>query len=189
MDKRIGFGPRLGALLIDIVLAGIAIVIIGPLVGGLLGAAAMAEAAKVAGDPATEGAAAGGMLGALGGLILGAPIIGALYFLVEAFTGYTLGKLMMGLRVATAQMTPATTGRLFLRYACKHPHFVLGTLGVLTGLDSLGTLGGLLGVVWFLGCFAAIGEKRQALHDLIAGTAVYPKAALETQAAPPQPAA
>ncbi len=125
MDKRIGFGPRLGAALIDFLIVCAAIVVIGPLLGGLLGAAALSEASKEAGDPAAQGAIYGGL------------------------------------------------------------HFVLGTLGAFT-FDALSRLGGLLGVVAFFGCFLALGEKKQALHDLIAGTAVYPKAALEPA---PQPAA
>src|SRR5260370_42222302 len=185
MDKRIGFGPRLGAALIDFLIVCAAIVVIGPLLGGLLGAAALSEASKEAGDPAAQGAIYGGLLGALGGLLFGGPIIGALYFLVEGVTGYTVGKLALGIRIGTAEMTPAPIPKLLLRFCCKHPHFVLGTLGAFT-FDALSRLGGLLGVVAFFGCFLALGEKKQALHDLIAGTAVYPKAALEPA---PQPAA
>jgi uncharacterized RDD family membrane protein YckC len=178
MDKRIGFGPRLGALLIDLLVLCVAVAIIGPIVGGALGAAAMSEAARLSGDSARDGAAAGGFIGAIGGLILGAPVIGALYFLAEGLTGATLGKLALGLRIGRADMTPAPIPKLLLRFCCKHPHFVLGTLGVLS-LSALATFGALLGALAFLGCFAAIGEKRQALHDMIAGTAVYPKVALQ----------
>ena len=188
MQKRIGFGPRLGALLIDCMVLGVAIAVIGPLVGGLLGAAALSEAARASGDSAAEGAAAGGLLGAIGGLVLGAPIIGTLYFLMEGITGYSFGKLALGVRIGTAAMMPAPVPKLLLRFCCKHPHFVLGTLGVFT-FGTLGTFGALLGMVSFLGCFAAIGEKRLALHDMIAGTAVYPKAALQVQAAAPAPMA
>jgi uncharacterized RDD family membrane protein YckC len=186
MEKRIGFGPRLGALLIDFALAGIAIVFLGSMVGGLLGAAAMSEVAAASGDSAREGAAAGGMLGAIGGVMLGAPLIGGLYFLLEGITGYTPGKLLLGFRIGTADMTPAPMSKLLLRFACKHPHLVLGSLGAVTGMGALHFFGGLLGAVAFLGCFAAVGEKRQALHDMIAGTAVYPKGALQPlQAAAP----
>jgi len=183
MDKRIGFGPRFGAALIDFLLVCVAIVIIGPILGGLLGAAAMSEAAKEAGDPAAQGAIAGGMLGALGGLIVGGPIIGALYFLVEGVTGYTVGKLALGLRIGTAEGTLAPLPKLLLRFVCKHPHFVFGTLGALT-FGALSTVGTVLGVVAFFGCFMALGEKKQALHDLLAGTAVYPKALLQPAPAP-----
>jgi uncharacterized RDD family membrane protein YckC len=188
MEKRIRFGPRLGALLIDFLLACIAILVLGSMVGGLLGAAAMSEAARMSGDSAREGAEAGGLLGAIGGVMLGAPVIGALYFLSEGLTGYTLGKLALGMRIGTAAMTPAPVSKLMLRFACKHPHLVLGTLGAVTGMSSLPFFGWLLGAVAFFGCFAAVGEKRQALHDIIAGTAVYPQSALQPSDATPAPA-
>lgn len=184
MGKRIGFIPRLGALLIDTFILCVAVVVVGPLVGGLLGAAALSEVARASGDSAAQGAEAGGLLGAIGGLVLGAPILGTLYFLPEGVTGYSLGKLALGLRIGTQQMTPAPIPKLMLRFCCKHPHFVLGTLGVIS-LGAVATFGALLGVVAFFGCFAAIGEKRLALHDMIAGTAVYPKAALQPQLATP----
>ena len=184
MDKRIGFGPRLGAWLIDAVVLCVAIGVIGPVLGGLFGAAAMSEAARQSGDSAAQGAAAGGLIGAIGGLIIGAPIIGTAYFLVEGLTGYTLGKLALGLRIGSADGTLASTQKLLIRFACKHVHFVLGVLGLFT-LGMFTTIGSVLGVVAFFGCFAALGEKKQALHDMIAGTAVYPKAALQPVMAQP----
>ncbi len=168
MDKRIGFGPRLGAWLIDAVVVCVAIVLIGPVLGGLFGAAAMSEAARQTGDSAAQGAAAGGLIG----------------FLVEGITGYTVGKIALGLRVGSADGTLAPMQKLLIRFACKHVHFVLGVLGLVT-FSALGTLGSVLGVVAFFGCFAAPGDKKQALHDMIAGTAVYPKAALQPVMAQP----
>ena len=181
-SKRTGFSPRLGALIIDVVLVMAAAIVIGPLIGGLVGAAAMTQVAEATGESASEGAAAGGLIGAIGGLVLGAPIIGGLYFLTEIFLGASAGKLLTGLRIAGANGEPLALQKRLLRYAAKHPHFLLGTVGSLTGLSALTSLGGVLGLIAFCGCFAAISEKRQALHDLIAGTAVFPKAAL--QAAP-----
>src|SRR3954468_18913622 len=184
MDKRVGFGPRLGAWLIDAVVLCVAIVVIGPMIGGIFGAAAMGEAARQSGESAKDAAAMGGLIGAIGGFVIGAPIIGTAYFLVEAFTGYSLGKLAVGLRIGSADGTLASTQKLLIRFACKHVHFVLGVLGLLT-LGLLTTLGSILGVVSFFGCFAALGDKKQALHDMIAGTAVYPKAALQPAMAEP----
>jgi hypothetical protein len=68
MDKRIGFGPRLGALIIDVVLVCIAVFAIGGVLGGLLGAAVLSQADTGA-SPA-ESAAAGGLIGALGGMVV-----------------------------------------------------------------------------------------------------------------------
>jgi hypothetical protein len=43
----------------------------------------------------------------------------------------------------------------------------------------LATLGNLGGLVIFVGCFFVLGMKRQAFHDMIMGTAVYPKGAIK----------
>ena len=75
-------------------------------------------------------------------------------------------------------MTQAPVQQLLLRFACKHIHFILGALAIFT-FSTLATLGTLAGVVMTLGCFLALGEKKQALHDMLAKTAVYPKTALQ----------
>jgi hypothetical protein len=43
----------------------------------------------------------------------------------------------------------------------------------------LATLGNLAGLIFFVGCFFTLGMKRQAFHDMIAKTAVYPKGAIK----------
>jgi uncharacterized RDD family membrane protein YckC len=47
------------------------------------------------------------------------------------------------------------------------------SLLALSGTPFFNTLSGLLSFVVFLGCFAVLSQRRQALHDVIAGTAVY----------------
>lgn len=170
MDRRIGFSPRLGALLIDLVLAGGGALVLGPLLGGLIGVAVSQGTSQP--DPL-----ASGLLGAIMGSLLVAGPFFTLYFFLEAFTGFTLGKLLLGQRVRAQDGQPAPIPRLLLRCACKHPALLLGLLASLSGLDALGTLGRVLGALAFLGCFAALGGTRLALHDLIARTAVYPKEA------------
>ncbi|MCU0429105.1 MAG: RDD family protein [Cytophagaceae bacterium] len=68
------------------------------------------------------------------------PLLVLAYFVYEAFTGKTPGKINTKLVVADVQGNIASTGRYFFR---------------------------------FFGCFLAFGKKRQALHDRIAGTAVF----------------
>src|SRR5256885_16374576 len=79
MDKRIGFGPRLGAWIIDIVAVSVVFGVVAVIFGGMLGAAA--------------GAQQTGVHGASIGILLVAPVVGALYFLLEGITGATLGKM------------------------------------------------------------------------------------------------
>ena len=110
MEQRIGFGPRLGALLIDCVLVGVLVAVLGGVVGGMFGAAAGGAGAAIStssGKDAQSAVAMGGMIGALAGMIIAAAVLGLAYFLIEGFTGYTLGKLMLGMRIASADGTQA----------------------------------------------------------------------------------
>jgi uncharacterized RDD family membrane protein YckC len=172
MENRIGFGKRLGALLIDAVLVCIVSLLVvsllvGPTIGGMLGAAA-----------------SGAIFDALAlTMLVGAVhmmLVGAVYFLVEGFTGWTLGKLILGIQVANADGTRAGVGTLLTRYALKNINFLLGVLAFFTGVALFRTLRGLLGLVIFVGCFFVLGSARQGFHDMIAKTAVYPRKQVRT---------
>ena len=73
----------------------------------------------------------------------------------------------MGLQVAREDGSAGDTKLYFLRWALKNSGSILQFF--LPGLSTLVSL------VFFFGCFAALGEKKQALHDIIAKTAVYKK--------------
>ncbi len=178
MEQRIGFGPRLGALLIDCVLVVVLVAVLGGTIGGMFGAAAGGAGAAMStgtGSGAQSAAAMGGMLGAFAGMLIAAAVLGLVYFLIEGFTGYTLGKLMLGIRIANADGTQAPVSRLLLRWAVKNNNFLFSVLAVATGVGLLTTLGRLGGLVIFVGCFLALGASKQALHDRICDTAVWPK--------------
>lgn len=166
IGKRVGFGPRLGALAIDAVLMSVLAFVVGPLVGGFLGAALFRGAGGA-------GAALGGFAGAFAGIIIGLVVIGNLYYLVEGFTGWTLGKLLLGFRIASADGSPARLPILLARWALKNNATILMLLSVVTGLRVLRMLGGLGSFVIFIGCFFALGAARQALHDTVVKTAVF----------------
>jgi len=178
MEQRIGFGPRLGALLIDCVLVGVLVAVLGGVIGGMFGAAAGGAGSAISsgsGTDAQTAAAMGGMIGALAGMIIAAAVLGLAYFLIEGFTGYTLGKLMLGMRIASADGTQAPVSKLLTRWAVKNNNFLLTVLATATGVKFLATLGSLGGLVIFIGCFLALGASKQALHDRICDTAVWPK--------------
>jgi uncharacterized RDD family membrane protein YckC len=178
MEQRIGFGKRLGALVLDLILVCIVAWAGAGTIGGLLGGAAAGAAMSgaAAGDSTAAAAAlVGGFVGAIIAMVLAFAVIGTLYFLVEGFTGYTLGKLILGIRIANADGTAASLTTLLGRYLVKNCNFVLTLLGFLTGVHILVTLGRLGGLVIFVGCFFTLGAARQAIHDMIMKTAVYPK--------------
>jgi len=173
MENRIGFGKRLGAMVLDLVICGVLVGVLGGVVGGMLG---LTAGSLTAGQrDAAAGAVSGAALGAIMGMVAAAAVIGCVYFLIEGFTGYTLGKLILGIRVANADGTQAPVQTLLARWALKNINFVLTVVALLSGIEFIRVLGNLGGLVIFVGCFLVLGMSRQALHDRIANTAVYPK--------------
>lgn len=185
MEQRIGFGKRLGAFLLDCVLCGVIAGVGGSAIGGWLGAttgaATLGTASMATGSAqnAQAAAALGGLFGAFAGLIVGAYVIAVVYFLLEGFTGYTLGKFILGIRVANDDGTAAGVGKLLYRYLVKNSGYVLVVVALVTGVGAVATLGRLAGLLIFIGCFFTLGMRRQAFHDMIAKTAVYPKGAIK----------
>jgi uncharacterized RDD family membrane protein YckC len=176
MDKRVGFGPRLGAVLIDVV----AIMILGTVFGGVLGSALGLGAGALAGSTTGEGApaAAAAAVGFVGGMMLGMYIVGVLYGLIEAFTGASPGKMVLKLKIGFEDGRNAPVAVYVTRWAVKYSGSILSSLGVITGISLIGTLGSLAGLVVFVGCFLVLGAKKQAIHDMAAKTAVFKKADL-----------
>ncbi len=172
--ERVGFGPRVEAVVIDAICCGIIGGVVG-LVGGSLGGAAGGAAGAASGGQ--EGAVFGAFFGAMAGFALGFyiafSIACSLYGLWEGFTGAAAGKRLLGLRIANADGTRASVGRLLLRYTAKNIGFVLAVLAGITGLGGLERLGSLAQFVIFIGCFFVLGSAHQALHDRAAKTAVY----------------
>jgi uncharacterized RDD family membrane protein YckC len=172
MQERIGFGKRFGALIIDGLVGTVGVVIaaffLGGVLGGLLGGLTGSEG----------GAAVGGALGAMAGFTITAAIGFVIYGLIEPFYAASLGKMTLGISIGNADGTTADLSRQLLRYAIKNIVFVCATLAAITAVEAFDWIGGVLGFVVFIGCFFALGKSRQALHDMIAKTAVYPKARL-----------
>lgn len=168
---------RLGAWLIDCVIVAILAFLGGSTIGGMLGAGAGAAMSGGSSDQ-MKGMAMGGFVGAMLGVVVAATIIGLVYNLIEGFTGWTLGKLMLGIQVGDQSGTKASMGQLLGRYALKNCSFILTILSVATGVTLLKTIGNLGGLAIFIGCFFVLSGSRQAFHDMIAKTAVYKRSQL-----------
>jgi uncharacterized RDD family membrane protein YckC len=172
-NNRIGFGPRFGALIIDVIIISVIALVMGMMglaSGGILGAATGAAV----GDGA-ESAVGGGIIGAIMGFVAGALLASFIYSLLEAFTGLTVGKLLLGIRIKNDDGTEGNTSLYLKRWAIKNINTLCGIVALFTGMSFLSSIGGLCGLIIFIGCFFALGEKRQALHDTLAKTAVYRK--------------
>jgi uncharacterized RDD family membrane protein YckC len=178
-SARIGFGRRLGALVIDtivIVIGGAAFAAAGAMLGVGAGrslAAGLGSPAQAA-DVAHLGGVFGGIFGAVVAFGVGVSLISIAFMVWEGLTGAALGKRLLHIRIRAADGSPAPTDRLLLRAGIKYSSRVCSLAGLLLGSSLISSVGTLAGLVVFFGCLLVLGQARQALHDLAAGTAVYP---------------
>ena len=175
LQKRVGFGPRLGAYLIDGIFITI-IVFVMSLIFGAAGAGVGAGAGAGAyGDP--DAAAAAGMLGALAGMLIGIVIGTFGYVLIEAITGASLGKMILGLKAGTLDGKNGSVGlymkRACLKYCYNFPYLIAAIIPATFGIMYV--IAGLLSLAVLIGCFFALRDSKQALHDQIGKTAIYYK--------------
>ena len=177
--ERIGFGRRLGAYLLDVVVAGIGGFVIGIFAGA--GLTALFFASEMNEGMEEAEALGGGMVALLGGFIgtiAGMMLIFLFIMLLEAFTGQTVGKMILGIKNGDEDGAAAGSGKLITRAAIKYIGTILALVAGLTGVIMIGTIGQLLGFAVFIGFFFILGEKKQGFHDMIAKTAVYNKSDL-----------
>jgi len=175
VETRVGFGARLAAALIDIVIVAIVGFGAGATIGGMLGGGLGRVLDGASGDAAAAGTAAGAAVGAVLGAIAAFGGFVFLYSLIEAFTGASPGKMVLGLKVGTAGGRRGWAALYVKRWAIKYSGTLLGLLGAVPGLHVLGLLAPPAGLAVFIGCFLVLGDKRQSLHDLGAATAVFRK--------------
>ena len=171
MTERVGFGKRLWAFIIDVIAGSIGGMILGAVFGALLVGGAVADKAG-----AREGAGAlAGFFGALAGAFVGIAFAGVIIAVCEACTGAAIGKMTLGIKIKSADGSPASFGKRLVRSLFKYNAQVLGVLTVLTGIEALESVGNIGMFVMAIGCLLVLGGEKQALHDKLAGTAVYPK--------------
>ena len=157
MDRQ-GFGIRLGALVIDVVF----IIILGFVVNLIFG----------------RGFTFSYSIGTVQGSIaynLVSGLVGLAYWSTEIFRAASPGKMILGLTIGSETGSPATQNQLMTRFALKHsPNLLMLVGGIIPFLGFIfGLLAVLAAIAVFVGCFFALGQSRQALHDTIAHTAVY----------------
>ncbi len=174
---RIGFGKRLGAYLLDMVAAGIGGGVIGIFAGASLAAIIMGSGEMGSEMEGAEmaGGALAGMMAGMAGTIAGMLLIFLIIMLLEAFTGQTIGKMILGIKNGNEDGSAASTGTLLTRALIKYIATVMTVLAGITGVAMLGSIGNLLGFIVFIGFFFVLGDKKQGFHDLIAKTAVFNK--------------
>jgi len=192
LQKRVGFGPRLGAYLID----GIFITVIALIMMFAFGAAGAGIGAEAGGsidynyidndlydeafygweDEAAE-ATYGGIMGAFMGALLGLIVGWIGYILIEAFTGASLGKMILGLKAGTLDGKKGSVGlyvsRAAVKFAWLFPIIIMAIVPASFGAMQI--LYYALALAFFIGCWFSLRESKQSLHDQITKTAIYYK--------------
>lgn len=152
-----GFGQRLVAVIIDIIIIGVAqSFIIVPLLAAVgLGFASSAENMDFSNPEETAGMIAG-IMALIGGYWILATCIQILYFtfMESSKNQATVGKMAMGIIVTDLNGGKLDFSKALVRNLCK----IISNFTMLIGY-----------------IMAAFTEKRQALHDMIASTLVVKK--------------
>ena len=114
----------------------------------------------------------GGIIAAMTGA---AGLCAVLYGLIEGLSGASPGKMILAIKIGTENSMSAERNTLLTRYALKTSSSIIGLLALILSVEILNTIGTVVGLIVFIGCFFALGAAKQALHDKIAHTAVYPE--------------
>jgi len=171
-EKRVGFGPRFGAKLVDMIFIWIlAMFVIGPVIGTIVGAGASTLGTD---EYEAAGAAIGGFLV---GFALSFPVTSMLYTLIEAFTGASPAKMMFGLKVGKEDGTAGEIGDYVKRWAIYNSGSLCTFVSIL-GLVFMTTVGMVCSLVIIIGCFFIFGETRQGFHGKWSQTAIFNKSDL-----------
>jgi uncharacterized RDD family membrane protein YckC len=164
-DERIGFGRRLGAFVLDAIFGSI----LGFVVAGAVGVGGPAPEVAEGADPAQA------FLEALEGGGGWMAVIGLLYAMIEGVTGASPGKMILGIHIRLADATPAGLGQLIPRTLIKSVSNVVSLISGAVAVVAITYVGMVASLIVLVGCFLALSESKQALHDRILNTAVYNK--------------
>lgn len=178
--KRVGFGPRFAAMMIDSILF---LIVITSITFGLiaLGLTEFFSAKGLATLNLDEDAyeQLEKMISQVMNIdhyfafVAISPLLGFLYNLIEGFAGASPGKMILGLKIANQDGSEADIKTYMIRWALKNSSGILSFLTILTTITFFNTIGSSFGFAFFVGCFFVLGENKQGFHDMISKTAVY----------------
>ena len=174
---RIGFGRRLGAYIIDYVFLMLLIVVAAVFTGvsesmmNFIG-----SDLSILSNPEQINEITSFLNKTLTPLMLAVSFI---YYSMEVIFAQTLGKMLLGIQIGSADKKFASYPQLLLRFVIKFGNSVLTFLFIITSLGFFETLSSIWNFVIFVGCFFVLSTKKQALHDVIAKTSVYFKDELQ----------
>ncbi len=177
-DLRVGFGPRLGAMLIDFLILTILFSVIFSITGFIDSYVIYFEKIlKLSNGSNMEYIAALAdkfiIDNQLSFVFLN--LIPLFYGFLEVLLAGSPGKLLLNIRIANVERTKAGTSSLLKRYLFKYSNYVFSLMYYLVFVEIFSFLSMIMLLVVFIGCFFTLGRKRRAFHDLPGRTAVYRK--------------
>lgn len=179
--KPLGFFPRAAVTIVDILLisvifyfsmivAGSAVAALSTGVVALIGNWLGASPEQIAGWALGMGGVAS-ILAVLVTIVTVYSLVVVVYAIMEVTTGRTPAKRLFGLQIRQRDGSPATRTQIVVRGLVQDGGAILWLAGfVFPPLAALGLMWNWLSL---LGCFMALGSRRQALHDRLSGTAVF----------------
>lgn len=176
-DRRVGFGRRLGAKLLDsLIIVIIAIVLyygLGEEVRSTLDQMVRTAVIESGRDISEIEGDALDMALSLAKLFIIMGVSGIVVSLVELFIGASPGKMLLSMQIAHEDGRKGNLSLWAKRWSIVNSASLLSLLGSLTGVAVASSIANLLSVVFLVGCFLVLSERRQALHDRIAKSAVF----------------
>jgi uncharacterized RDD family membrane protein YckC len=183
MENRVGFWRRVAATLLDMVILAVLAALTRGLFSSMFAEAIDAKVTEqLSSAPAGAAAKSRDMMMGLMSWSVAWMVLGLVYALIEAFTGYSPGKLILGIRAVDESGQRAPVGKLLLRFAIKYSGSILGVAGLLLMLPMLDKVSMFVSLGIVVGFFLVLTPARQALHDKVAGTAVLRKSDIGVQA-------
>ena len=174
--QRVGAGPRLAAAALDYVMSTFTVMACAwqgwgwfQLVESMPGLDGVRELYA----PVEAMLVESGLDQGLTSLLAASALVGVAYPMVEGFSGASPGKWIMGIRIARPDGTRGDLVLYLRRFLVKFVRPVFATAGVVSGISTSGFLAGPAGLVVTVGTLLLLAPHRQALHDKLAGTAVF----------------
>jgi uncharacterized RDD family membrane protein YckC len=175
MENRIGFGRRLGAFLLDLVfIIGLSFILASLMNEFLQNFVNVSEEEY---DQVSK--LYGNFTDTMLAITVAVSIVSFLYNLVEGFTGFTAGKLLLGIQVGNVDGKKANLNQLMTRFAIKNIGTIIGLIGIALTIKWIGSIGNVFGFIILIGCFFVLSENKLAFQDMLAKTAVFKKSDID----------
>lgn len=179
-DYRTGFGRRLGAALLDFLFYALLIMIVAVGTGFVSEYGELMKQVQNLG-PASAAAQEIAMSFVKDHIVtyIIINVIILAYFILEVMIAASLGKLLLGIQIADYKGGKPSSMQLLTRYLVKNIGVVFSFFAFLlfgTAVsDIFSTASTILSIIMIIGFFFILARRRQAFHDRLSGTAVFPR--------------